>query len=117
MGNGGREAEEQITKELLEFARRFRQVMSEETGEIESLSRSRYWQYVQALSRLERVLDSGDGREPVDLSSVLSAMRVVLEGFAGRRVESEPYRRAASVEERRWYVQWGDFQGYRKVDE
>ena len=114
MGSGGQETEDVISKELLEFAHRFKQVMAEETGEIKKLSRAKYWQYEQALSRLEGMLDPGDGREPIDLNSVLSSMRMVLEGFAGRRIEAEPYRRDASVEERHWYVQWGDFQGYKK---
>lgn len=113
MANEGRE----IEKGLLEFAHRFRQVMAEETDDIKLLGRAKYWQYVQSLSRLSGVLDPGDGRDPVDLNSVLSSMRMVLEGFAGRRTESEPYRRDASVEERRWYVQWGEFQGYRKEGE
>lgn len=105
---------QEIEKGLLEFARRFKQVMAEETGEIKKMSRAKYWQYEQSLSRLEGVLDPGDGKDAIDLNSVLSSMRMVLEGFAGRRTESEPYRRDASVEERRWYVQWGDFQGYKK---
>ncbi|GEM_PF-5014682 len=117
MSDGERGSEQGSTKELLQFACRFRQIMAEESSDIETLSRARYWQYVQALSRLERVLDPGDGKDPINPHSVLSAMRMVLEGFAGRRTESEPFRREASVEERRWYVQWGDFQGYRKGEE
>ncbi len=102
----GEEAWQEAGRELAEFARRFRQVMVEETRDLEASNRTRYWEAVRALSLLQTALDQGDGSDPAQAGLLLKRMRVALEGYAGRRADSEPYRRAQSVEERNWYVQW-----------
>ncbi len=102
---------------LLEFARRFWQVMSGEAEAMRGLSRARYWEYVSQLSHLKMALDeAGEGADGAKPERLLVLMRRVLDGFGGRRADSEPYRREQSVEERRWYVQWSEFSGHRRAD-
>ncbi len=113
MDEVGRSMGEEIGKDLLEFAQRFWQVMSNELSEIEKVDPRRYWEAVAQSSHLRRAIEeAGDGSDPKKLIQLLTRMRVVLDAFGGRSADSEPDRRAQSVEERNWYVQWSQFRGH-----